>query len=150
MRALPKSRLQLDVCTLAGTPTVDCAPTSLAASPATPAQPIPTSLFGSWQQTPLLPPPPRYHPIPQTTHTARRQILSPAELLYSSPPPPDHDFEPDHNADPDTDLDAAQPGLFDSDDDMATHDLPKIVRGHQPYGDAEFFCIKACRLLRSG
>ena len=59
-------------------------------------------------------------------------------------------FEPDHGSELNTDLDAAQPGLFDSDDDMATRDLPKFVRGHQTYGDAEFFCRKACRLLRLG
>ena len=71
-----------------------------------------------------------------------------ASLFFS--PAPDHDPEPDHRADPHTDLDAARPGLFDSDDDMATHDLPKFVRGHQTYGDAEFFCRKAFRLLCSG
>ena len=35
-------------------------------------------------------------------------------------------------------------------DEMTYVEAPKFVRGHQTYGDAEFFCRKACRLLRSG
>ena len=41
---------------------------------------------------------------------------------------------------------------FDSsdDDEPSMGDAPRFVKGHATYGDAEFFCRKASRLLRSG
>ena len=117
----------------------------------TPTAPIPTSLFGAGQPTPLVSCTP--HTQLQQPSTRRALPLSTqlqaTAAFYPLPDSPRSDDLHDLNIDLDAELPFCAPA--DDSDEMATYvEAPKFVRGHQTYGDAEFFCRKSCRLLRSG
>ena len=113
----------------------------------TPSPPIPTFLFVPEADTPPLPA--RLHP-PLQEPQSRRVLLALAEAALV-PLPDSPRAAGRHNPDLDAGIALSHAGYYDSDDAMTTYvDAPKFVRGHQTYGDAEFFCRKACRLLRSG
>ena len=137
------------------TPTSDCSPTS--------SQSGPVPLFGSGLPTPVvLParapgayvasPPAAPDPEPERALHARRRLE--LEDLGSVSDRVDNEDSADDDSD---DRSAAVPAipvpvLYDSsDDDMAAAiDAPRFARGHATYGDAEHFCRKVGRILRSG